>query len=74
MSRCLGLETAVVNQFGKRRDIRIRTINGIDHYRLILGHGFPDDFTTHQFAAGDLSLLEWNGEIDVGILENVAYG
>src|SRR6202158_4253086 len=67
-------QTPVVDQLRERWDVGIRTVNGVDHDGLIFRHGFQDKFATHQFAAGDLSLLERNGEIDVGILENVAHG
>jgi hypothetical protein len=67
-------QTPVVDQFRERWDVGIRTVNGVDHDGLIFRHGFQDNFATHQFAAGDLSLLERNGQIDVDILENVAYG
>jgi hypothetical protein len=70
----LGWEAAVIDQFRERWNVGIRTVDGVDQDGLIFGYSFPDDFAPHQFAAGNLSLLEWDGEIDVSILENVAYG
>ena len=66
-------QTAVIDQFGERRDVGIRAINRVNDDGLIFLDRLQDDFATHQFPARNLTLLQRNGEIDVGILKNVAY-
>src|ERR1017187_137270 len=73
MSSGLRWQAPVIDQFRERWDVGIRTVNGVDQDGLIFGDLFANDFSSHQFAAGNLSLLEWHGQIDIGILQNVAY-
>src|SRR5450755_2928430 len=51
-------KSPVINQFRKRRNVRIGTVDGIDHDRLVFGYFSQNDLAPHEFAAGNLTLLQ----------------
>src|ERR1700722_16279461 len=66
-------EATVVNEIGERWNVGVGTIDGVDHDGLIFRRSFQDHFAAHQFATGNLPLLQRDGQIYICILQDVAY-
>lgn len=68
------VEAAGVDGGFQRWNAGVGAVDGVDHDGFVLLQGAEEDFASHQLAAGDLSFLQRDGEVDIVVGEDVAFG
>lgn len=74
LRRLVGVDAAGIDGLAQGRDLRVGALDVIDADGRVLFDGMEQNFSAHELAAGELAILEGNGEVDIIVGEGVAFG